>query len=115
MDADAIQDLFEELGPVRCRRMFGGKGLYAGERIFGLEVGGEIYLKVDEGTRAAFEAAGSHPFTYGKDGRRVAMSYWLLPGEAVDDPSAAARWGRLALEAASRAGRPASGRKRRRG
>jgi DNA transformation protein and related proteins len=45
----------------------------------------------------------------------VAMSYWLLPGEAVDDPSAAARWGRLALEAASRAGRPASGRKRRRG
>jgi DNA transformation protein and related proteins len=31
------------------------------------------------------------------------MSYWRLPAEGADDPDEAARWGRLALEAADRA------------
>ena len=37
MDAESIRDLFQELGPVRVRRMFGGQGIYAGERMFALE------------------------------------------------------------------------------
>jgi DNA transformation protein len=74
VDEAAIQDLFGELGPVRCRRMFGGRGIYAGEVMFALEAGGEIFLKVDDGSRAAFEAAGSRPFVYGKEGRADATS-----------------------------------------
>ena len=92
--------------------MFGGQGLYAGERMFGLEAGGEIFLKIDDGNRPAFEAAGSRPFSYEKDGRRVAMSYWLIPDGAFDDPSEAARWGRLAIEAAGRAEGPKRPRRR---
>ncbi len=104
MDADSIQDLFQEIGPVRVRSMFGGKGLYVGDQMFGLEASGEIYLKTDATNRPAFEAAGSRPFTYQKDGGTpVATSYWLLPSAAADDPSEAARWARLALEAARRA------------
>ncbi|HEU4518341.1 MAG TPA: TfoX/Sxy family protein, partial [Microvirga sp.] len=49
--------------------MFGGQGIYAGDLMFALEVGGEIFLKVDDGSRAAFEAAGSRPFVYGEEGR----------------------------------------------
>jgi DNA transformation protein len=103
VDAEAIQDLFQELGPVRVRRMFGGQGIYAGERMFALEAGGELYLKTDDHSVARFEAAGSRPFTYEKDGRASVMSYWRMPDEALDDPSEAARWGRMALEAALRA------------
>jgi DNA transformation protein and related proteins len=99
---EAIQDLFEELGPVRCRRMFGGFGIYSGERIFGLATGGEIFLKSDAVNRPAFEKAGSRPFTFEKDGRLISTSYWLLPGAALDDPSEAARWGRSAIEASAR-------------
>ena len=106
MDEAAIQDLFGELGPVRCRRMFGGQGIYAGDVMFALEVGGEIFLKVDDGSRAAFEAAGSRPFVYGKEGRAVATSYWRLPDGALDDPSEAVRWARLALEAARSKAKP---------
>ena len=113
MDPESIQDLFQELGPVRVRSMFGGKGLYVDEQIFGLEAGGEIYLKTDTISRTAFEAAGSRPFTYEKAGEPVATSYWLLPSAASDDPSEAARWARMALEAARRAGASKARKKKR--
>jgi len=110
MEPESIQDLFAELGPVRLRSMFGGRGLYSGDQIFGIAAAGEIYLKADDTSRPAFEKAGSHPFTYERaDGTAVATSYWSLPDSALDDPAEAARWGRMALEAGRRfaASRPA--------
>ena len=103
MDPESIQDLFQELGPIHVRKMFGGMGLYCGGEIFGIEAKGDIYLKTDATNRAAFEEAGSRPFTYEKGGKATPMSYWLLPATAVDEPSEAARWGRIALEATRRA------------
>ena len=104
MDPESLQDLFEDIGPIRVRRMFGGGGLYCGELIFGIVAGGEIYLKADEVSRPAFEAAGSRPFTYSRAGKKpVAMSYWRLPDSAVDDPTEACRWARMALDASLRA------------
>jgi DNA transformation protein len=102
VDPEAIRDLFADLGPVRIQRMFGGQGVYAGEVMFALEAGGELYLKADDVTAPAFRAAGSRPFIYEKNGRVAQMSYWRLPDEAADDPDEATRWGRLALEAATR-------------
>ena len=83
--------------------MFGGQGIYAGDLMFALEAYGELYLKVDDSILPTFSSAGSRPFTYEKDGRKAQMSYWRLPDPALDDPEEAARWGRLALEAATRA------------
>lgn len=103
MDSEAIRDLFAGLGPVRIRKMFGGQGVYRDDLMFALEAYGELYLKTDEASAETFRAAGSRPFVYEKDGRRTQMSYWLMPEAALDDPEEAARWGRLALEAASRA------------
>ena len=105
MDDHAIQDLFVELGPVRIRRMFGGRGLYLGDLIFAIEVGSDLYLNVDDQSVRSFQAVGSRPFTYERDGRGTRMSYWLLPDAALDEPTEAARWGRLALDDARRAGR----------
>ncbi|WP_029031387.1 TfoX/Sxy family protein [Salinarimonas rosea] len=103
MDEAAIQDLFAaapELSPIRTRRMFGGLGVYAGEAMFALVAYGELYLKVDDETKPAFEEAGARPFVYEAKGARSVMSYWTLPDAAQDDPDEAARWGRLALAAA---------------
>jgi DNA transformation protein and related proteins len=111
LDGEAIRDLFAALGPVRIRKMFGGQGVYCGERMFAIEAGGEIYLKADEATIPGFRAAGSRPFVYVKAGAPATMSYWLLPEAALDDADEAERWGRLALEAAGRAA-PARRRKR---
>ena len=108
MDPETIRDLFAGLGPVRTRKMFGGQGVYRGDLMFALEAYGELYLKVDTASMETFRAAGSRPFVYEKDGRRTQTSYWLIPEAALDDPDEAARWGKLALEAASRAARRGS-------
>jgi DNA transformation protein len=83
--------------------MFGGQGIYLHGQMFALEVRGEIFLKADADSRPRFEAAGSRAFSYEKNGKAYQMSYWLLPGAALDDPEAAASWARLALGAAARA------------
>jgi DNA transformation protein len=104
MDAEAVAELFAEFGPVRCKRMFGGLGIYAGELMFGLVADGEIFLKVDAESRDRFEAAGSVPFAYARrTGRTAVMSYWRLPSVALDDPERAAEWAQLGLDAAERA------------
>lgn len=101
--ADCL-DLLSVLGPVRARAMFGGHGIYHGDRMFALIAYDVLYLKVDEGNREAFEAAGSRPFVWeAKDGRQVPMSYWEMPADGFESPDRTAHWGGLALEAARRA------------
>ena len=106
MDAKGIRELFADILTVRVRRMFGGHGVYDGETMFALEAGGEIWLKVDARSIPRFEAAGSAAFTYQKQGKPFAMSYWRLPCEALDDPDALRDWTMLAVEAARRSSRP---------
>ncbi len=108
MDNDAIADMFDSLGPVSIRRMFGGKGIYHRGIVLALEVDGEILLKADTESRAAFEAAGSRQWRphSGKKkgaGKQVAMPYWSIPDAALDDPDEMALWVRLAWETALRA------------
>ncbi|WP_077961152.1 TfoX/Sxy family protein [Ensifer adhaerens] len=102
MDNVAIEEMFETLGPVTIKRMFGGKGIYCQGVIFALEVDGEILLKGDEQTAPEFEAAGSRQWAYDGKGKPVKMPYWSIPEDAFDDPDEMARWVRLAYEAALR-------------
>jgi DNA transformation protein len=82
--------------------MFGGHGVYFDGRIIGVVIDDALYLKADDATRAAFEAAGCAPFVYHSRGKTVAMSYWSLPAEAMDSPQAFLPWARRAHEAALR-------------
>jgi DNA transformation protein len=105
-----IEEMFQALGPVSVKRMFGGKGVYHQGLFIAVEFEGEMLLKADAVTAPAFEAAGARPWTYhGKTGKPVKMSYWSIPEDAFDDPELMAGWVRLAYEAALRA--PAKGRK----
>lgn len=104
MDPESIRDVFQALGAVQTRRMFGGQGIYRDGVMFALEAGGELYLKADGETHAVFGSMGSRPFSYAaKDGRTATMNYWLMPESALDDPDEAAELARLALTAARRA------------
>ena len=105
MDRDAIEDMFQALGPVTIKRMFGAKGIYHQGRILALEVQGEILLKADGESAPDFAAAGSRQWFYaGKpSGKPVKMPYWSIPDEAFDDPDVMGEWVRRAYEAALRA------------
>ena len=104
MRDDDIREMFSGLGPVTIKRMFGGKGIYYSGLIIALEVDGEILLKADETTKADFAGAGSHQWHYEgkKSGAPVAMPYWAIPDEAIDDPETFGIWARKAYEASLR-------------
>jgi DNA transformation protein len=105
MDRDAIEEMFQALGPVTIKRMFGGKGIYHQGRILALELHGEILLKADGESAPVFEEAGARQWTYeGKTaGKPVRMPYWSIPDDAFDDPDVMADWVRRAYGAALRA------------
>ena len=104
MDHDDIQDLFQSVGPVTIKRMFGGKGIYVDGMIIAIELRDELMLKGDKQAGALYEATGSQQWTYThkKTNSLVSMPYWPIPPEAFDDPDEAAKWVRVAVEAAMR-------------
>lgn len=105
MDRDGIEEMFQALGPVTIRRMFGDKGIYHQGRILAIDFRDEILLKADSVSAPEFEAAGCRQWTYeGKKGTPVKMPYWSVPEAAFDDPDEMAIWVRRAYEAALRAG-----------
>ena len=104
MDTAAIEEMFQGLGPVTIKRMFGGKGIYHLGRIIAIELRDEMLLKADEKSAPEFANAGASQWSYeGKKGNPVKMPYWSIPENAYDDPDEMAKWVRLAYEAALRA------------
>jgi len=111
---DFVLDQLARVPELRSKSMFGGVGLYSGERFFGIVAADELFLKVDDSNRAAYEAAGSEPFRPLADPKRpVSMSYWRVPIEVLEDPAELVVWARAAIHAASatRARRPRAKRK----
>ncbi|MBM7113071.1 TfoX/Sxy family protein [Archangium primigenium] len=109
---DDTLELLKPFGPVHARAMFGGWGLFQAGRMFGLILDGRLYLKTDDTSRAAFEAAGGEPFVYdGGKGRQVTLSYWTPPAEVADDAHALLPWVRRAAEAALRVANQKAARK----
>jgi DNA transformation protein len=98
--------VLEQLGrlrpDIRSRAMFGGVGIYAGERIFALIDDDVVYLKVDDLNRPEFEAEGMGPFQPFGPGGEV-MQYYELPEGVLDDPEALRPWVDGAVEVAARA------------
>ncbi|MBL8584212.1 MAG: TfoX/Sxy family protein [Rhizobiaceae bacterium] len=105
MDDESIEDLFSRLGPVRIRRLFGGKGIYHHGVIVAIVVRDELMLKADAELAAEFAAAGCAQWVYegSRHGKKVAMPYWSLPDGAVDDPDEMAIWARKSYFAGLRA------------
>ena len=97
-----LAELFETFGPVSIRAMFGGHGIYRDGLMFGLVAGDALYLKADDRNRGMFESCGLPRFEYAKQGKTITVSYYLAPGEALEDPRTLAEWSRSAFEAALR-------------
>ncbi len=107
MDNAAIEEMFESLGRISIRRLFGGKGIYFEGVIIAIEYEGGILLKGDDQSAAALEAAGGKRWGYqARSGKLTYMPYWSVPETAFDDPDDMAQWVRLAYEAGCGIRRP---------
>ncbi|ESZ26938.1 hypothetical protein X733_28570 [Mesorhizobium sp. L2C067A000] len=56
MDNERIEELFEGLGPVSIRKLFGGKGIYFDGFIVAIVLRGELLLKADEQSAPRFRS-----------------------------------------------------------
>lgn len=109
---DFISELFEPLGGVAFRRMFGGVGIFRGGIMFALIIDDALYLKTDEASRPRFVAEGVGPFVFDSRGKTVTTSYWRLPERLFDEPDAFAEWAAEALAIAERLHKTKSGKVR---
>ncbi len=89
---DYVLDLFTDFGNVDVKSMFGGWGLYKDGIIFSIIINGELYLKVGDSNRKDYEDYGSRPFEYERKGKQVALPYWLLPEEIMEDRERLWQW-----------------------
>jgi DNA transformation protein len=109
---DLLADLFEPVGGVSIRKMFGGMGVFREGIMFALVADGVLYLKADEGTTADFQAEGCGPFVYDGKNKPHVMPYWRLPERLYDEPDEFRDWALAAFAVAERSKGEKSKRKR---
>ena len=83
-DADIafVLELFDPMGALTQRKMFGGLSLYhAGDIFCIVSSDGRIYLKAQGAVADRLASQGSEQFHN--------MPYWSLPDDRLDDPEAA--------------------------
>jgi DNA transformation protein len=97
-----LHELLEPLGRIAMRPMFGGHGVYCDGVFFAIVIDGRLFLKVDDETRAEFQAAGSAPFVYRGQAAPIEMSYWNVPEQAMDSAEDMRPWAQMAIAAALR-------------
>ncbi|MBU1442315.1 MAG: TfoX/Sxy family protein [Gammaproteobacteria bacterium] len=107
----SLHEVFERLGRIETRRMFGGHGVYHEGRMIGLVSGDRLYLKTDAESAAHFDERRLPPFEYQRAGKLTPTSYREAPAEVFEERDEAALWGRRAWEAALRSGHAPKARK----
>jgi DNA transformation protein and related proteins len=104
VDAEGLREVFEPVGRITLKRMFGGFGVYLDGLIVALEFDGDIFMKTDDVNRGLYESRGSRPFSYVKKGEeQMITSYWSLPASAFDNADELREMTRSSLAASERA------------
>ena len=98
-----LLELFEPMGAVEAKAMFGGFGIYRKGIMFGLVAKDCLYLKTDDENRQDYESKALPPFTYDRKGKKLSMSYYQAPPEVMDSSEELCQWGERAYQAALRA------------
>ena len=83
--------------------MFGGYGFFLEGLTFALMVNNTLYLKVDIETENEFKELGLRQFTYSREGKEIAMSYYRSPDEILEESEGMYSWAKKAYGAALRA------------
>ncbi|MEW6643763.1 MAG: TfoX/Sxy family protein [Pseudomonadota bacterium] len=101
--AEFLREQLAPLGRITMRRMFGKTGVFCDGVMLAMVNDDTLYVRVDDGNRAAFsEAASCPPLTYQKKGETVDLAFWRVPERLLDDPDELVSWARLAQAAARR-------------
>ena len=103
---DFVLDQLSDVDGVKCRRMFGAYGLYAGPTFFGIVHRGQLFFKTSDRTRAKYVGRGSSAFK--PSANQTLRSYYELPAEVIEERRELAEWAREAIGVGRRADRKKS-------
>ena len=99
-----LRRLMESLEPlgVRARAMFGGYGLYLGDKFFGLvSAEGEVFFRTDELSRPDYVSRGMLPFQPNNRpvGPKTVARNFQVPAEVLADAELLTEWALRAARA----------------
>ena len=97
---DYALDQLAGLPALKCRGMFGGFGLYAGGKFFGIVFQGRHYFKTSAVTRASYQSRGMTHFRPGAN--QQLTFYFEVPAEVVEDANELTRWAEEAIRIAGK-------------
>src|SRR5213594_2755807 len=112
---DFVLDQLGALPELRAKAMFGGCGLYQGDRFFGILMEGRLYFKTDEQTRAEYVERGMGPFIYEKARQTMTIHYFEVPPDVLENREHLAAWAKRAIQVAAAPPREARKRPKLRG
>ncbi len=95
-----VLDQLSALPELRAKAMFGGHGLYCGEKFFGIVDEGRLFFKTDGRTQGDYSARGMGPFTYKMKGKVMTMAYHEVPPDVLEQPQELVLWARRAIQLA---------------
>ena len=70
--------LFDQLGQIKSRSMFGGFGIFADDTMFALVVNDKLHIRADDKLANQFQTEGLSPYVYKKRGFPVVTKYFAL-------------------------------------
>jgi DNA transformation protein len=98
MANDSFLDFtLEQLAPLdglRCKRMFGGYGLYSGEVFFGILFDGRLYFKTHPSTLP--EYLKHHAAVFSPSEKQTLKNYREVPVDILEDSEQLLYWARKA-------------------
>ena len=96
MTADSFRDFVLEqlaaLDGLRCKRMFGGYGLYSGEAFFGIVFDGRLYFKTHPDTLP--EYLEHHSPVFAPSEKQILKNYREVPVDILEDGERLRHWAR---------------------
>jgi len=98
MSADSFHDFVLEqiatLAGLRCKRMFGGFGLYCVEQFFGIVHDGRLYFKTNPDTLPEYMEY--HASVFAPSEKQVLQNYREVPTDILEDSESLLHWARKA-------------------
>lgn len=100
MGADSFREYVLEqlaaLDGLRCRRMFGGHGLYYDEQFFGIVYDGRLYFKTNPANLPDY--VNRHCAVFAPSEKQILKNYREVPVEILEDSEKLAVWARRSCQ-----------------
>jgi DNA transformation protein len=91
---DFVLEQLSALENLRCKRMFGGHGLYSGEVFFGIVFDGRLYFKTNPDTLSDYLAF--HAAVFAPSEKQILKNYREVPVDILEDAVNLTTWAQKA-------------------